>query len=274
MAPISRGWFDGQVAIVTGASRGIGRAIAERLASEGATLVLTAVDAVALDRVRSACSDLGAQVHVEPGDLTDAQLPSRLVDVAKKELGGVDVVVHNAFWDESRSVADVSLDGWDRTLRISLSAAMLLAKAALPTFMAQRSGSIVNVSSMHAVAAGHSLAAYESAKAGMFALTRSIAVDYGRYGIRCNCVSPGLVLSERVRDWYTSGNHKVAMDVVVPLGRAGTPDEIANVVAFVAGPEASYMNGSIVWVDGGSVAGLPENAALELIDRLSPRPPE
>lgn len=271
----SRGWYQGQVAIVTGASRGIGRAIAERLASEGARLVLTAVDPVQLERAGAECSRIGAKVETAAGDLADENLPLRLAATAREQLGGLDVVIHNAFWEEPGAVTDVSLAGWDRTLRVSLSAAMLLAKAALPTMVAQRSGSILNVSSMRAVAAGHRMVAYETAKAGMFALTRSIAVDYGRFGIRCNCVSPGLVLSERVRDWYESSTiHKLAMDTVVPLGRPGTPEEIANVVAFIAGPEASYMNGTIVHVDGGSVAGLPENAALELAEQVAhTRPP-
>lgn len=274
MAPTSRGWFQGQVAIVTGASRGIGRAVAERLASEGASLLLTAVDPTTLERVQRAAEELGATVEAVSGDLGDEDLPSRLVDVARQRLGRIDVIINNAFWEAPGSVADVSVDGWDRTLRVSLSAAMLLVKAALPTFIEQRQGSIVNVSSMRAVAAGHAMAAYESAKAAMFGLTRSIAIDFGRHGVRCNCVSPGLVLSERVRDWYESSEaHRLAMDAVVPLGRPGTPEEIANVIAFVAGPEASYMNGSIVWVDGGSVAGLPENAALELADRFATKKP-
>jgi NAD(P)-dependent dehydrogenase (short-subunit alcohol dehydrogenase family) len=135
--------------------------------------------------------------------------------------------------------------------------------------MERGGGSIVNVSSMRAVASGHGAAAYEAAKAGLLALTRSVAVDFGKHGIRSNCILPGLVLSERARAWYDGALHRRrAMDAHIPRGRPAQPDEIANVVAFVGSAEASYMNGSIVWVDGGALAGLPENAALELSELL------
>jgi NAD(P)-dependent dehydrogenase (short-subunit alcohol dehydrogenase family) len=260
--------FEGQVALVTGASRGIGRAIAERLADEGARLVLTATSPDLLDDVVRACRERGAAVESLAGDLTDPTLPSRLVATAESAHGSLDVVISNAFWDEAVSVVDVSLEGWERSMSVTLTAPMLLAKAAIPAMSARRSGSIVFIGSMRGVAGGHGMAAYETAKAGLFGLTRSIAIDYGRSGIRCNCVCPGLVMSERARDWYESAAwRREAMDAVVPLGRPGTPAEIANVVAFVASPEASYMNGSIVWVDGGSGSALPENAALELAER-------
>jgi NAD(P)-dependent dehydrogenase (short-subunit alcohol dehydrogenase family) len=264
----ARGWFEGQAALVTGASRGIGGAIAERLADEGARLVITAASGGSLDEVARACRDRGAAVEVVVGDLDDPTLPGRLVETAVAAHGGLDVVVNNAFWEEPAPVGVASLEGWDRSLRVTLTAPMLIAQAAIPIMVAQGSGSIVMVGSMRGVAAGHGMAAYETAKSALFGLTRSIAIDYGPSGIRCNCVCPGLVLSERVREWYEGASwRKEAMDAVVPLGRPGTPTEIANVVAFVASHEASYMNGSIVWVDGGSVSGLPENAAIELAKR-------
>jgi NAD(P)-dependent dehydrogenase (short-subunit alcohol dehydrogenase family) len=260
-----RQWFAGEVALVTGASRGIGRAIAERLAEEGADLVLTATSPNLLTEAADACRRRGVRVVAIPGDLGEPGFPAQLVAAAEAGLGRLDVLVSNAFWDETAPVTEVSFEGWERTLRVTLTAPMLLAKAALPGMSAAGHGSIVLVSSMHGVSAGHGMPAYESAKAGLFALTRSLAVDYGPSGVRTNCVSPGIVLSERVRDWYEGAEwRRRAMDTVVPLRRPGRPEEIANVVAFLASEEASYMNGSIIWVDGGSVAGLPENAALEL----------
>lgn len=248
---------------------GIGRAIAERFAREGASLALTAIEESALTEVETACRALGASVVSLPGDLADEELPRRLVSMAQDRLGGVTVVVNNAFWDEPGGVDDVSLAGWERTLRVTLTAAMLMTKAAIGPMLERKAGSIVNISSMRAVAAGHGMVAYETAKAGMLALTRSVAIDYGPRGIRCNCICPGLVLSERVRGWYEGAeSRRVAMDTAIPLGRPGRPEEIASVVAFVAGPEASYMNGSIIWVDGGAVAGLPENAALRLTEQF------
>ena len=269
-AMTSRGWFTEKTALVTGASRGIGRAIAERLADEGARLVLTATSRARLEDVALACRARGSIVEVVVGDLADPDLPARLVDAAVTAFGGLDVLVSNAFWDETTTVTEATLDGWDRTLRVTLTAPMLLARAAIPVMAAHRSGSIVLIGSMRAVAAGHGYAAYESAKAALFGLNRSIAVDYGRSGIRCNCVCPGFILSERALDWYEGeASRQVAMGTVLPLGRPGTPAEIANVVAFVASDEALFMTGSTIWVDGGNGASLPENAALELARRAA-----
>ncbi len=126
------------------------------------------------------------------------------------------------------------------------------------------------VGSQRAISAGHGMPAYEAAKAGLIALTRSLAIEHGRDGIRTNCVSPGLILSERAREWLDEEAwRRHAMDTVIPLGRPGRPEELASVVAFVASDEASFMNGAIIWVDGGALAGLPENAALELAQEAS-----
>ena len=261
----SRPWFAGRVSIVTGASRGIGRAIAERLADEGSALVLTAATEARLETVAVACRQRGVDVVAAAGDLADEALPRRLVDIALDSFGQLDVVVGNAFWDEVATVTELSIAGWERTLRVTLTAQMLLARAALPVMQARGAGSIVLIGSQRAIAAGHGMPAYEAAKAGLVALTRSLATDYGRDGIRTNCVSPGLVLSERAKAWYEGEpRRRRAMDAVIPLGRPGRPAEVASVVAFVASDEASFMNGAIVWVDGGALAGLPENAALEI----------
>lgn len=260
----NRAWFEGRTALVTGASRGIGRAIAERMAAEGAQLVLTATNSVGLDEVAEVCRSRTEVVAI-PGDLSDPSLPELLVQAAADRFGSLDVLICNAFWDETRAVTEATLEGWDRTLRVTLTAPMLLAQAALPGMIRQGSGSIVLVGSMRAFAAGHGYAAYESAKAGLLGLSRSIAVDFGPRGIRCNSVCPGFVLSERAQEWYDGAEwRREAMTTVIPLRRPGRPEEIASVVAFVASDEASYMNGSALWVDGGSLASLPENAALEL----------
>lgn len=262
----------GRVAIVTGASTGIGRAVAVRLARDGAGLVVTGLEENLLEEVAETCRGLGGSAEPLPGDLADPELPSRLVEAARARFGRVDVLVNNAFWEQPGPLGEISLEGWERTLRVTLTAPAFLTKAALPPMLEGGGGSIVNVSSMRAIAAGHAMAAYETAKAGLLALTRSVAVDYGGQGIRCNCVCPGLVLSDRIRAWYEGAAwRKVAMDTVIPLGRPGTPEEIAEVIAFVAGPEASYLNGAVIQVDGGSVSGLPENAALELAERFMGR---
>jgi len=256
--------LDGRAVIVTGASRGIGRAIAERLAAEGALLVITAGPG---EGARLAEAEAGAGAELVIGDLSDPALASELVERAVVRFGRLDGIVNNAFAEEVGSVGEVSLAGWDRTLRVSLTAPMLLAKAALSHMQGRGRGSIVNIASQHAFASGHGAAAYESAKAGMVALTRSLAVDYGRYGIRTNCLSPGFVLSERALEWMRGApRREEAMRVTIPLGRPGQPAEIAGVVAFLLGDDASFINGAVIPVDGGALAGLPENSSLALTE--------
>jgi meso-butanediol dehydrogenase / (S,S)-butanediol dehydrogenase / diacetyl reductase len=253
----------GRVIIVTGASRGIGRAIATRLCAEGARLVIAAApdDGVRLEEVARDC-DAAAQA----GDLADPAIVRALVTLAEHRFGGVDGIVNNAMAEARGAVADIDLAGWVMTLRVSLTAPMLLAQAALP-HLRRRRGAIVNIASQRAFAAGHGAAAYESAKAGMLALTRSLAVDYGPEGVRANCVSPGFILSERAREWMAGGSRREeAMRHAIPLGRPGLPEEVAAVVAFLLSDDAAYVNGAVIPVDGGALAGLPENAALSLTE--------
>ncbi len=261
--PASPGRLAGLAVIVTGASRGIGRAIALRLAADGARLLVTAPISDAAELAALAAECPGAAVLA--GDLADPATSEALVAECLARHGRIDGIVNCAMAEERGSVADVSLAGWDMTLRVSLTAPMLLAKAALPHMAAAGCGAIVNIGSQRAFAAGHAAAAYESAKAGMLALTRSLAVDYGPQGIRTNCVSPGFILSERAQKWMdASPRRETAMRAAIPLGRPGTAAEVASVVAFLLGPDAAYINGAIIPVDGGSLAGLPENAALAL----------
>ncbi|MCX5515776.1 hypothetical protein C3941_05970 [Kaistia algarum] len=257
--------IDGRVYIVTGASRGIGRAIATHLAGEGAKLVVTAGpgdDTLLADLAKTA-PDLEPVVV----DLSDPAAAWVLVDRAIARFGRLDGLVNNAFAEERGTVGEVSLSGWDLTLRVSLTAPMLLAKAALPHMRRVGQGAIVNIASQRAFSSGHGAVAYESAKGGMLALTRSLAVDYGPHGVRTNTLSPGFVLSERALEWVKGDPRRTAaMNICIPLGRPGQPVEIAAVVAFLLSDAASFINGAVIPVDGGALAGLPENAALALAE--------
>jgi meso-butanediol dehydrogenase/(S,S)-butanediol dehydrogenase/diacetyl reductase len=257
--------LEGRAIIVTGASRGIGRAIATRLSAEGAKLVLTAEPSEA-DRLAEAATECGNAAALAR-DLAEPETAPSLVDLCLEKHGGLFGLVNNAARHFPGAVADIGLADWDRALRVNLTAAMLMSQAALPQLRAAGRGAIVNISSQRAFASGHGEPAYESAKAGLLALTRSLAVDYGPDGIRSNCITPGLILSERAVEWLDGGpRRREAMSLITPLGRPGEPAEIAAVVAFLLSDDASYINGAVIPVDGGTLAGLPENTALRLTE--------
>lgn len=258
--------FAGRVVLVTGASRGIGLTTARRFAYLGAHLVLNAFqDPGALEATAEECERHGVGVVPIDGDLAHRDTAERLVLACVEHFGRIDVVVNNAFWEEQASLVELSVEGWERTLAVTLGAAMAVIKAALPHFEGQ-GGAIVNVASAHAVASVPRFAAYESAKAGLLGLSRSVAVEYGCWGVRCNVVSPGLVLSERVERWWSgSADRQRAMRATIPLGRPGVPEEIARVITFLASDDASFVNGAVVAVDGGATAMLPETASLRLV---------
>jgi NAD(P)-dependent dehydrogenase (short-subunit alcohol dehydrogenase family) len=252
--------------IVTGASRGIGRATAIRFAGLGADLVLTAYeDGDGLEETARLCRSAGAKATTHEADLADPQSGRRIVEICVGEYGGVDVVVNNAFWDEQGAAGEVSRTGWDRTLAVTLSACMALFQAALP-HLKQARGSIVNIASAHAVASGSGYAAYEAAKAGMLGLSRSIAVDYGRYGVRSNVLAPGLVRSPRmIAELDASSDFRRALFASIPLNRAAEPEEIAAVVTFLTSDDASFISGAVLAVDGGTTAMLPEMASFRVL---------
>lgn len=260
--------YAGLTAIVTGASRGIGRAVAVRLASEGSDLVLSAFqESPALDEVAQTCERMGARVRTLDADLADPSVPSQLVGLASALGKGIDLVVNNAFWEAHGAVTEVSLEGWQRTLQVCLTGAMLLIRNSLPAMVGRKSGSIVNVASGHALASSPAFVAYESAKAGVLGLTRSVAIDFGRHGVRCNTLCPGLILSERMVQWWdTNPDKHDAMLAAIPLGRPGRPEEVAAAIAFLGSEDASFMTGATVCIDGGATASLGETASLGLLE--------
>jgi meso-butanediol dehydrogenase/(S,S)-butanediol dehydrogenase/diacetyl reductase len=247
-------------AIVTGAATGIGRATAHALARDSYALALVGRRAEPLEQLATELRDNGGDAIAAPADVTSRHEAAGAVDAAVKQFGGVDVLVNNAGVGDSAPLLDESLDRWEETLRINLTGAFLITQLALPHLI-ERRGAIVNVASINGVLAGPGWTSYCVSKAGLIMLAKCIANDYGRKGIRANAVCPGWVRTPmgdhdmdelgRAHGIDREGAYELAHRQH-PLGRPAQPEEIADVIAFIASPRAAYVTGATVMVDGGT----------------------
>lgn len=236
------------VVLVTGSTRGIGRAIAEQLLAEGAVVGIHGRD---LDCVRAVakelCSDPGRTIAVT-ADLDDPDAVRRAVREVVGETGRLDGLVNNAGVGRAVAFRGVTLAAWRATQRINLEASMAATQEAYLVMRKQLSGSIVNIASLAAhVPGGWMGADYAASKAGLVSLSKSLALEAARFGIRCNTISPGFVETDMTADLPEAGRTSLN----IPLGRMAQPKEIATVVVFLMSDAASYMTGQVLHVDGG-----------------------
>ncbi len=257
---------DGQVALVTGAGSGAGTAIAKRLAQEGASVVLAGRRADPLEAVAAELESTGASAAAITADVSDLESVEALLESTMERFGRLDTLVSNAgVLFAAGKVTDVDPDDWHKTIDINLTGAFLLARAAIP-HLAVRGGSIVTIGSVSSVVGGPASAAYCASKAGLLMLTQCLAVDHAADGIRANCVLPGWIatdMGDAEMDWIAeregtdrAGAYALANENV-PMRRAASPEEIAAAVAYLSGADSTYVTGSALPVDGGSLAVWP-----------------
>jgi 3-oxoacyl-[acyl-carrier protein] reductase len=241
-----------KAAVVTGGSRGIGRAIALRLAEQGADVAFSyRGNEAAANETRAAIEALGRKALAVQGDVSDPAAADAVINAALDAFGKVDILVNNAGITRDDLIMRMSLEDWRAVLETNLFGAFYMTKAVTRPMLKAKGGRIINITSVSGQAGQTGQANYSAAKAGLIGLTKATARELASRGITCNGVAPGFVLTELTKDLAQEWQDRITEQT--PLGRFGTPEEIANAVAFLASDEAAYITGQVLGVDGGLV---------------------
>jgi NAD(P)-dependent dehydrogenase (short-subunit alcohol dehydrogenase family) len=238
--------------IVTGAAQGIGRAVALRLAAPGVHVAVWDVQADGVEQTAKLCSEKGSTARASIVDVGDAGQIEKAVAAFEREWGAPDGLVNNAGIFPRARALDMKLAEWDRVLRVNLTGTFLCAQAAAARMKEAGGGAIVNTASGRALAGAANGAHYSATKGGILALTKSLALDWAGYGIRVNCIIPGITDTAQPRV-EMGDNELYAAGSRIPLGRIGQPEDIAAVVAFLLSSDAGYMTGQSIAANGGAI---------------------
>ncbi|MEZ0601377.1 3-oxoacyl-ACP reductase FabG [Paraburkholderia sp. IW21] len=241
--------LDKQIALVTGASRGIGRAIAMELARQGATVIGTATSESGAAAISEAFNAAGVNGRGAVLNVNDAAAAEALIDGTVKEFGALHVLVNNAGITQDQLAMRMKDDDWDAVIDTNLKSVFRLSRAVLRPMMKARGGRIINITSVVGSAGNPGQVNYAAAKAGVAGMTRALAREIGSRGITVNCVAPGFIDTDMTKT--LPEEQQTALKTQIPLGRLGSPDDIAHAVAFLASPQAGYITGTTLHVNGG-----------------------
>jgi 3-oxoacyl-[acyl-carrier protein] reductase len=239
-----------KVILITGSAQGIGRAIALRFAKAGAKIALNDIEAQKenLEKVKKEIEELGTDAKYYFADVSKYEEVERMIKEIERDFGKLDVLVNNAGIIKDRTLAKMTLEEWKAVIEVNLTGTFNCTKAVLPLIVANQ-GCIINISSIVGERGNFGQTNYSASKAGIIGFTKSLAKELGRFGVRVNAVSPGFIETKIVES--VPENIKLAVKQLTALGRFGKPEEVANVVFFLATEEASFITGEIIHVDGG-----------------------
>lgn len=242
--------LEGKITLVTGASKGIGNAVAKKFAEQGASVAFTYLSNVEKgETLEKELAAMGIKAKGYRSDASDFEAADQLIKSVVEDFGGLDVLVNNAGITKDNLLMRMSEEMWDTVINVNLKSVFNTVKASTRTFMKQRSGSIINMTSVVGIKGNAGQGNYAASKAGIIGFTKSVALELGSRGIRCNAIAPGFIETEMtavldekmVQSWRDA----------IPLKRGGTPDDVADCAVFLASDMATYISGQVIQVDGG-----------------------
>jgi gluconate 5-dehydrogenase len=253
MGAVGAGLFDltGRTALVTGSSRGIGRALARGLAHSGARVVLNARRADVLDEAVAALRDEGLAVDGSEFDVTDAAAVEAAVGRIEQEIGPIEILVNNAGIQQRAPLHEFPLDGWQRIMDTNLTSVFLVGAAVARRMIPRGHGKIVNICSLTSELGRQTIAPYAASKGGVKMLTRGMCADWGRFGIQVNGLAPGYIVTEMNRALIDDATFDSWVRTRTPAGRWGETDELVGAAVFLSSPASDFVNGQVLIVDGG-----------------------
>lgn len=257
--------FAGKVAVITGAATGIGAATARRFAAEGAKLVLGDINEAGAQGLAEELTKSGATVHFVRTDVRDAAQVDALMQAAVDRHGVLNIVFNNAGIGAYGKTPDLDLEVWQQVIAVDLHSVFYGCRAAIPRLRAAGGGVIINTASISGLFGDYGLVAYNAAKGGVVNLTRTVAIDHAREGIRVNAICPGPIDTPLLSPVLAAPAAVDEYAKLVPMGRVGRPEEVASVVAFLASDDASYVTGAAIVIDGGITAATGQPSFSRLV---------